>query len=61
MLKIRRTLGADKLGLKRFLEENPQIDSIIFYDDLEENLNAVKSIINKNIYYKSIKMTKDIK
>ena len=50
-----------KNQIKRFLEENPQINSIIFYDDLEENLNSVKSIINKNIYYKSIKMTKDIK
>ena len=45
-----------KKEIKKFLNINPQISSIIFYDDLEENLEAVKSIINKNIYYKPVKM-----
>lgn len=45
-----------KKEIKKFLEINPQISTIIFYDDLEENLEAVKSIIDKNIYYRPIKM-----
>ena len=45
-----------KKEIKNFLETNPQISSIIFYDDLEENLEAVKSIIDKNIYYRPVKM-----
>ena len=45
-----------KKEIKKFLNINPQISSIIFYDDLEENLEAVKSIIDKNIYYRPVKM-----
>jgi len=44
--------------IKDFLNQNPQITSIKFWDDLNDNLQSVENIIDKNIYYKPIQITR---